>query len=421
MSTGNEKGSATNTWLNGFKSDSQQTISTYLASSAANTVFPLGHHERFNPQLYYYIGPFGLLAEWLREYQELSNGLGTGALNNRRGTSPLGSAIGGDETYEGVKPHHPASIAERTFGALEIGLRYERLNIDTDVPDGGRSPQDGPPGAGRGVALNWRLTRNIKRQGTWGRAASTAAPANSNLAKEKVGLGALPGQFLRHEREDTMNETTKRIGLTAAAGALRRRFGLVAIVGGPRAASAPRRRRDGQAAQRLLRSDARAVPGRQHGLRQALEAEDRADVNVNQSHGGSGKQARAVIDGLEADVVTLALAYDIDAIAVEVGAHRRGLAEAAARQQRRRSRRRWCSWCARATRNGIHDWDDLIEAGRRRRRPPTRRPRAARAGTTWRPGATRCRTAATRPRPRSSCARCTRTCRCSTRARAARR
>src|SRR3954451_24568394 len=39
------------------------------------------------------------------------------------------------------------------------------------------------------------------------------------------------------------------------------------------------------------------------------------DVTINQSHGGSGKQARAVIDGLQADVVTLALAYDIDAIA----------------------------------------------------------------------------------------------------------
>jgi sulfate transport system substrate-binding protein len=38
-------------------------------------------------------------------------------------------------------------------------------------------------------------------------------------------------------------------------------------------------------------------------------------VAIQQSHGGSGKQARAVIDGLEADVVTLALAYDIDAIA----------------------------------------------------------------------------------------------------------
>jgi sulfate/thiosulfate transport system substrate-binding protein len=39
------------------------------------------------------------------------------------------------------------------------------------------------------------------------------------------------------------------------------------------------------------------------------------DIQVNQSHGGSGKQARAVIDGLQADVVTLALAADIDAVA----------------------------------------------------------------------------------------------------------
>jgi len=39
------------------------------------------------------------------------------------------------------------------------------------------------------------------------------------------------------------------------------------------------------------------------------------DVKIQQSHGGSGKQARGVIDGLQADVVTLALAYDIDAIA----------------------------------------------------------------------------------------------------------
>src|SRR6187455_658952 len=38
-------------------------------------------------------------------------------------------------------------------------------------------------------------------------------------------------------------------------------------------------------------------------------------VTIQQSHGGSGKQARSVIDGLDADVVTLALAYDIDEIA----------------------------------------------------------------------------------------------------------
>ncbi len=43
------------------------------------------------------------------------------------------------------------------------------------------------------------------------------------------------------------------------------------------------------------------------------------DVTIQMSHGGSGKQARAVIDGLQADVVTLALAYDIDVIAERTG------------------------------------------------------------------------------------------------------
>jgi sulfate transport system substrate-binding protein len=41
------------------------------------------------------------------------------------------------------------------------------------------------------------------------------------------------------------------------------------------------------------------------------------DISIRQSHGGSGKQARTVIDGLAADVVTLALAYDIDALATQ--------------------------------------------------------------------------------------------------------
>ncbi|GAA3329213.1 hypothetical protein GCM10020331_076360 [Ectobacillus funiculus] len=41
---------------------------------------------------------------------------------------------------------------------------------------------------------------------------------------------------------------------------------------------------------------------------------------MKQSHGGSGSQARSVIDGLDADVVTLALAYDIDAISQQKAA-----------------------------------------------------------------------------------------------------
>jgi sulfate/thiosulfate transport system substrate-binding protein len=84
------------------------------------------------------------------------------------------------------------------------------------------------------------------------------------------------------------------------------------------------------------------------------------DVTIQMSHGGAGKQARAVIDGLEADVVTLALAYDIDEIAARTG---------------------WFpkDWQSRLPNNsapytstivflvrkdnpkGIHDWSDLVK------------------------------------------------------------
>src|SRR5580693_650362 len=44
------------------------------------------------------------------------------------------------------------------------------------------------------------------------------------------------------------------------------------------------------------------------------KAKTGVDVQISQSHGGSGAQARSVLDGLQADVVTLALAYDIDVL-----------------------------------------------------------------------------------------------------------
>jgi phosphate-selective porin OprO and OprP len=196
-STGNEKGSATTTWLNAFKSDGQQTLFSYLAATTANTVFALGRHTRINPQLYYYIGPFGLLAEWVKEYQELSNSVGTGAVNNNAAHVTASVAIGGDVTYEGVEPHHPASLADHTFGALELGFRYEYLHLDTDAFPTAADPSKSVQKAqGAGVALNWQLTRNIKASGdfveSW---FNGGASKSANRANEKIGMARFQVYF----------------------------------------------------------------------------------------------------------------------------------------------------------------------------------------------------------------------------------
>jgi sulfate transport system substrate-binding protein len=85
-------------------------------------------------------------------------------------------------------------------------------------------------------------------------------------------------------------------------------------------------------------------------------------VVVRQSHGGSGKQARAVIDGLDADVVTLALAYDIDQIAA-----RSGLIAPDWQRRLPYHSAPYTSTIVFLVRagnpKGIHDWDDLARAG----------------------------------------------------------
>ena len=84
-------------------------------------------------------------------------------------------------------------------------------------------------------------------------------------------------------------------------------------------------------------------------------------VAVNQSHGGSGKQARAVIDGLEADVVTLALAYDIDAV------QESGLIAPGWQKRLPQNSSPYTSTVVFVVRKGnpkgIHDWPDLLKPG----------------------------------------------------------
>lgn len=85
------------------------------------------------------------------------------------------------------------------------------------------------------------------------------------------------------------------------------------------------------------------------------------EVFIKQSHGGSGKQARAVLDGLDADVVTLALAYDIDILA------EKGLVAKDWQKKFKDNSSPYTSTIVFLVRKGnpkgIKDWNDLIKPG----------------------------------------------------------
>ncbi len=84
-------------------------------------------------------------------------------------------------------------------------------------------------------------------------------------------------------------------------------------------------------------------------------------IEIKQSHGGSGSQARSVIDGLQADVVTLALAYDIDAIA------NKGFLKKDWQKTLPQNSSPYTSTIVFLVRKGnpkgIKDWDDLVKSG----------------------------------------------------------
>ena len=157
-STGNEQGSATNTWLGAFKSFGQNTIFSYLTTTdRRRRCSRSGRHTRVNPQLYYYFGPFGLLAEWVHEHQQLANSAGSGAVNNsagqRRGWRSSSAAT------------RPTKGSSRTTVARSRERRLRRAgdrrplqlarHRPRGLPDRGRSDQVGRPGARRSA---WRST-----------------------------------------------------------------------------------------------------------------------------------------------------------------------------------------------------------------------------------------------------------------------
>ncbi|HVH27643.1 MAG TPA: sulfate ABC transporter substrate-binding protein [Vicinamibacterales bacterium] len=91
------------------------------------------------------------------------------------------------------------------------------------------------------------------------------------------------------------------------------------------------------------------------------ESKSKQPLTIQQSHGGAGAQTRAVIDGLEADVVTLALAYDVDAIAAS------GLLDAGWQSRLPENSAPYTSTIVFLVRKGnpkgVKDWSDLVKPG----------------------------------------------------------
>ena len=211
VETGNEKGSsaltsgaATNTWLPSFKSESQQSIFSYVSSTTDPTLtaFSFHRHTRWNPQLYYYVGPVGVLAEWVKESQGVAKGATTATLDNQAGHVTASVVLFGDETYDGPRPYKNADWATKSIGAIELAARYSWLSVDEAAftnqiyADESKSVREAKNWA---VSVNWWLSRNLKIAGTWEQTTFTGGAGTTKLVtdrpEEKTGFARLQVAF----------------------------------------------------------------------------------------------------------------------------------------------------------------------------------------------------------------------------------
>ena len=143
----------------------QQSFFSYLVDSkdATNTPFANKRRERIAPQLYWYVGPFGLLAEYVVSRQTVEKKGTRTKLANQATLVEASYVLTGDtNTFDGVIVKENFDPAKGTWGALELSARYNELKIDDDTfPAFADLNTSAKRARGWAVALFWSWTRNL--------------------------------------------------------------------------------------------------------------------------------------------------------------------------------------------------------------------------------------------------------------------
>jgi phosphate-selective porin OprO/OprP len=160
-----EKEGGGNDFLPRYRAPAQETIFSYRATVAAD-----GDHTRLSPQGYYYLGPFGLLGEYVDNELDVSESVsGASETITSTGWQVTASWVltGEAASFNGVAPKADFGLSGGT-GAIELALRLGELEIDDDAFPVFADPTTAVESARTlGVGLNWYLSRNAKAVLDW--------------------------------------------------------------------------------------------------------------------------------------------------------------------------------------------------------------------------------------------------------------
>ena len=183
-STGDKHG-AGNNFLPRYRTPGQSTFFSYAAGVAAD-----GGHSRWSPQAYWYIGPLGLLGEYIRSRQEVvDTATAARATLDNEAWQLTGSWVltGERASYRGVRPDHPFAPGQGGWGAFELVARYGLLDIDNAAfPLFASASSSASESRAWTLGLNWYLTGNLKLVANYSHADFVGGAVGGDREDEKT-------------------------------------------------------------------------------------------------------------------------------------------------------------------------------------------------------------------------------------------
>ncbi|MBE4753146.1 outer membrane beta-barrel protein [Corallococcus sp. ZKHCc1 1396] len=182
-------GSASTTGVSVLRSTGQEILFNYLTGAGAGaTVTAYGEHLRYSPQGYFYVGPLGLLAEYVSSSQEVRVGDARARLRHQAWQALASWVVfGGDAAYDGVKPTTPFDPETGRGGALEVAVRYHALDLDDDAFPLFADPTKSVTAAkGFGVGANWYFNKRVRFGANFHRTDYEGGATEGDRAPENV-------------------------------------------------------------------------------------------------------------------------------------------------------------------------------------------------------------------------------------------
>jgi phosphate-selective porin OprO and OprP len=155
-SAGNQHGA-----ISGLKTVGQSSFFKYSSTTVAN-----GQHDRISPQAYYYVGPVGILSEYVVSSQDVLNKKVAGNVKNVAWQVAGSVMLTGEKNgYGGIKPRNSFEPTRgfRHMGAVELAVRHSQLRIDNGAFPLFASPKTAAQAAQEyGIGVNWYLNHFVK-------------------------------------------------------------------------------------------------------------------------------------------------------------------------------------------------------------------------------------------------------------------